>query len=56
MVRLYSSEQLVELTLNTPYDKVIDSVEVYEAVLAEVLKDKGIEDVYITDIVRINDT
>ena len=46
----------MELTLNTPYETVVENAEVYEAVLAEVLKERGITDVYITEIVRINDT
>lgn len=56
VVRLYSSEQLVELILANSYEVLIENVDVFEAVLADVLKDKDVADVYITRIVSINDT
>ena len=56
IVRLFDTDHVVELILANSYESLIDKVEVFEAILGDILKDKNVADFYVVDIVRINKT
>ena len=59
VVRLYGQEQVVQLTLFDSYESLIENVEVFAAVLEDVLKEmqgSNVADLYVVEVVAINDT
>lgn len=58
-MRLYGQEQVVQLTLFDSYESLIENMEVFAAVLEDVLKenqDSNLADLYVVEIVAINET
>jgi hypothetical protein len=56
VVRLFDFEHIVALTLANPYESVIDKIDLLEVVLGDILGDKDIADLYVVEVVAINET
>ena len=56
IVRLYSIDQVVVLTLLNSVEDIEANVDVFEAILADILKEKGVEDLYVIKVEAVNDT
>ena len=56
VVRLYGQKQVVQLTLFDSYESLIENVEVFAAVLEDVLKGSNVADLYVVEVVAINET
>ena len=56
IVRLYSIDEVVVLTLLNSVEDIEANVDVFEAILADILKEKGVEDLYVIKVEAINDT
>ena len=56
VVRLFSNQEIVQLVLLSPAEDIAAQQAVFEAILADILKVNGIEDLYVVKITAINST
>ena len=52
MVRLFSLDSTVEVVVEATVTNI--DVAVFEAILTDLLRDRGVEDLYVTEVVALN--